>query len=162
MSIDIATRQAYSEVDEFIELLDEYEKYQIPEKLREFFKKEKDNKYYKGINPNIPIKDQGLKEETLAILALLNLQYWCDDEEEKKRLEKIYSENDEKYFKYMREKYNPEKIFEKNNDESFKVAMDDVKSNLPDATEYKQSLFKKILKKIKVFFQNIKVKEKGE
>ena len=163
MSIDIATRQAYSEVDEFIELLDEYEKYQVPEKLREFFKKEKDQNYYKGLNPNIPIKDQGLKDESLAILALLNLQYWCDDEEEKKRLKKIYSENEEKYFKYMREKYNPEKIFEKNTeDEGFKVAMDDVKTNLPDAAEYRQSIFKKIYKKIRIFILNLKKKGKGE
>ena len=39
MSITAATRQAYSEVDEFIVLLDDYEKYQVPDKLREFFKK---------------------------------------------------------------------------------------------------------------------------
>ena len=152
MSIDITTRQAYSEVDEFIELLDEYEKIQIPEKLREFFKREKDKNYYKGLNPNIPIKNQDLKEETLAILALLNLQYWCDDEEEKKRLESIYSANEEKYFKYMREKYDPEKIFEKNDDESFKEAIGEIQENLPDVAEYKQSVFKKILKKLRKFF----------
>lgn len=152
MSIDNNTRQAYSEVDEFIELLDDLEKWQIPEKLREFFKKEKDPNYYKGINPNIPIKDQGLKEETLAILALLNLQYWCSDDEERKRLEKIYSDNDDKYFKYMKEKYDPEKIFEKNNSEGFQESIDEIKENLPDVAEYQQSIFKRIFKKIKRFF----------
>ena len=152
MSINATTRQAYSEVDEFIELLDEYEKYQIPDKLREFFKKEKDHNYYKGINPNIPIKNQNLKEETLAIIALLNLQYWCDDEEEKERLKKVYAENEEKYFKYMREKYNPENIFEKNNTEEFTDSIKEISENLPDVAEYKHSIFKKIWRKIKRLF----------
>ena len=152
MSITAATRQAYSEVDEFIELLDDYEKYQVPEKLREFFKKEKDPNYYKGINPNIPIKNQNLKEETLAIIALLNLQYWCDDEEEKERLKKVYAENEEKYFKYMREKYNPENIFEKNNTEEFTDSIKEINENLPDVTEYKHSIFKKIWRKLKRLF----------
>ena len=152
MSITAATRQAYSEVDEFIELLDDYEKYQVPDKLREFFKKEKDPNYYKGINPNIPIKNQNLKEETLAIIALLNLQYWCDDEEEKERLKKVYAENEEKYFKYMREKYNPENIFEKNNTEEFTDSINEINENLPDVAEYKHSIFKKIWRKLKRLF----------
>lgn len=162
MSIDTTTRQAYSEVDEFIELLEDYEKIQIPEKIREFFKKEKDPNYYKGINPNIPIKNQGLKEESLAILALLNLQYWCDDEDEKKRLESIYSENEDKYFKYMREKYDPEKIFEKNDEDSFKEVMGEIQENLPDLTEYRQSIFKKMWKKIKSIINTIKEKKDGK
>jgi hypothetical protein len=152
MGITAATRQAYSEVDEFIELLDDYEKYQVPDKLREFFKKEKDPNYYKGINPNIPIKNQNLKEETLAIIALLNLQYWCDDEEEKERLKQVYAENEEKYFKYMKEKYNPENIFEKNNTEEFTESINEINENLPDVAEYKHSIFKKIWKKIKRIF----------
>lgn len=152
MGITAATRQAYSEVDEFIELLDDYEKYQVPDKLREFFKKEKDPNYYKGINPNIPIKNQNLKEETLAIIALLNLQYWCDDEDEKERLKKVYAENEEKYFKYMREKYNPENIFEKNNTEEFTDSINEINENLPDVTEYNHSIFKKIWRKIKRLF----------
>jgi len=162
MSIDIATRKAYSEVDEFLELLDDYERLQIPEKLREFFKREKDQNYYKGLNPNIPIKDQGLKEETLAIIALLNLQYWCDDEEEKERLKKVYAENEEKYFKYMREKYDPEKIFEKNDTIGFEEAMNEVSENLPDVAEYNHSIFKKIFRKIRRFFIQMKEKENGK
>lgn len=157
MSIDITTRQAYSEVDEFIELLDDYEKYKIPEKLRNFFKKEKDPQYYKGLNPNIPIKEQGLKEETLAIIALLNLQYWCDDEEEKERLKKVYAENEEKYFKYMKEKYNPENIFKQNDTVEFEDSIKEINNNLPDVGEYNNSFFKKFIRKIKRFFGRLKI-----
>ena len=80
MSVSIKTRQAYSEIDEFLGLLSEEQRNEIPKKLREFFKEEKDTEYIKNIDRNIPIKEQNLKEETLAIIALLNLQYWCKDE----------------------------------------------------------------------------------
>lgn len=86
--LSVNTRQAYTEIDNFIELLDEYNRNKVPKKLREFFKREKDNTYTKIIDPNIPIKEQNLKEETLALIAMLNLQYWCEDEEEKRRLKK--------------------------------------------------------------------------
>lgn len=109
--LSINTRQAYTEVDNFIELLDEYNRNKIPKKLREFFKKEKDNNYIKIIDSNIPIQEQNLKEETLALIAMLNLQYWCEDEEEKQRLKKVYSENERKYQDVLREKYNPDNLF---------------------------------------------------
>ena len=76
-------RQAYTEIVNFIELLDEYNRNKIPKKLMEFFKVEKDNNYTKVIDPNVPIKEQNLKKETLALIAMLNLQYWCEDEKEK-------------------------------------------------------------------------------
>ena len=95
--ISIKTRQAYSEIDEFLGLLSEEQRNEIPQKLRNFFKEEKDQEYFKNIDKYIPIKDQNLKEETLAIIALLNLQYWCKDEEEKKRLQMIYAQNEKKY-----------------------------------------------------------------
>ena len=46
---------------------------------------------------------------------MLNLKYWCDDEEEKKRLMTIYSENEKKYQNELKEKYDIEKIFEERN-----------------------------------------------
>ena len=94
MGVSIKTRQAYSEIDEFLELLSEEQRNEIPKKLRDFFKKEKHTEYVKNIDKDIPIKDQNLKEETLAIIALLNLQYWCKDEKEKKRLKSVYAQNE--------------------------------------------------------------------
>lgn len=104
--LSTATRQVYTEIDNFIDLLDENERNKIPERLRMFFKKEKDNNYKKEIDINIPIQYQNLKEETLALIAILNLEYWCEDKEEKLRLKRIYFNNEEKYQKDLREKYN--------------------------------------------------------
>ena len=61
MVISIKTKQAYSEVDEFLGLLGEEQRNEIPQKLREFFKEEKDQGYFKNIDKYIPIKDQNNK-----------------------------------------------------------------------------------------------------
>lgn len=115
MTISISTREAYAEVDNFIECLDSYDKNKIPESIRKYFKKEKSKNYNKIIDINQPIKDQNLKDETLAIIAMLNLKYWCDDEEEKKRLMTIYSENEKKYQNELKKKYDIERVFKERN-----------------------------------------------
>ena len=142
MSISIATRQAYTEIDNFIELLDEYNKNKIPQKLREYFKKEKDGEYIKNINPNQPIKEQNLKEETLALIAMLNLQYWCEDENEKQRLKAIYAENERRYQDELREKYNPDNLFKN------KQKIVEEKIEETSMVEYTEPVFKRIINKI--------------
>lgn len=139
MSVSLITRQAYSEVDEFLELLPEEERNIVPEKLRSFFKKEKDIYYQKGIMLNIPIKEQNLKEETLAIIALLNLQYWCKDDEEKKKLRKIYLDNEKIYQENLKVKFNSNEIFEKK----------ETSSNAISVIENKESIIKRFINIIK-------------
>ena len=111
MAISINTRNAYAEVDNFIECLDSYDKNKVPDDIREYFKREKSKNYDKMIDVNQPIKNQNLMDETLAIIAMLNLKYWCDDEEEKKRLINIYLENERKIHDELKEKYDIERVF---------------------------------------------------
>ncbi len=145
MNVSLNIRQAYSEIDEFLELLSEKQRNEIPEKLRNFFKEEKDQEYVKNIDANIPIKDQNLKEDTLAIIALLNLQYWCKDEEEKRRLTAIYAQNEKEYQNMLYERYNPNDIFKRKSED--KTENIEKNENL-QIIEYKESLFKKIIDKI--------------
>ena len=148
MYISESTRKAYTEVDNFIELLDEYHKNKIPKKLREFFKNEKEEKYIKNIYRNIPIKEQNLLQETLSLIAFLNLQYWCDDEEERKRLRKIYTENEKTVMKQMRLKYDINNIFKERRKE---VIEEETKDNVA-MIRYKDSLIQRIINKIKKIF----------
>ena len=151
MELSLATRQAYSEVDEFLGLLTEEERTKIPRKLREFFKEEKDSNYKKGIRTDIPVKDQDFKEETLAIIAVLNLQYWCEDENEKKRLKQVYANNQKVYEEMLYEKYNPDNLFKKRNE--LKEDKIQEQSDMVSMVEYKESLIKRIINKIKDFFR---------
>ena len=144
MGVSINTRQAYSEVDEFLGLISNEHRNKIPEKLREFFREEKDTNYIKGINPNVPIKNQKLEEETLGIIALLNLQYWCEDENEKKRLKEVYAKNEKRYQEYLQVQFNPNEIFKKKEPTQESLSI----------VEYKESIIKKLVNKIKnIFFR---------
>jgi len=150
MELSLATRQAYSEVDEFLGLLTEEERTKIPRKLREFFKEEKDSNYIKGIRTDIPVKDQDFKEETLAIIAVLNLQYWCEDENEKKRLKQVYANNQKAYEEMLYEKYNPDNLFKKRNEIKEEIQE---QTNVVSMVEYKEPLIKRIINAIKGFFR---------
>ena len=148
MELSINTRQAYSEIDELLELITEEEKKQITKKLRDYFKEEKDKSYHKNINSDIPIKEQNLKEETLAIIALLNLQYWCKDENEKEKLKTIYAENEKKYQNKLRKKYNHENIFNNRKNEYNKENNNEDNSIGVQIVEYKGPIFNRIVNKI--------------
>ena len=153
MELSINTRQAYSEVDEFLGLVTEEERNQIPQKLRDFFREEKDINYHKNINPSIPIKEQNLKEETLAIIALLMLQYWYKDESKKQKLLEVLDENERKYQEELREKYNPDNIFKNKNSTSGEIENDnseEISVNM-QIMEYKEPIFKRIVNKILEF-----------
>lgn len=151
MNISINTRQAYAEIDEFLDLLSPERRNKIPQKLQQLFKNEKDKNYIKGINPNVPIKEQALKEETLSIIALLNLQYWCDNAAEKERLEKIYADNEKKYQDMLQEKYNPDNLFK--NKQSQNLVENTEEISLVPIKE--KNFILKLFDKIKNMFKNI-------
>lgn len=153
--MNIETRQAYSEVNKFLELIGEEMSNQIPLKLRKFFKREMDKNYIPTIDTKIPIKEQRLKRKTIAIIAGLNLQYWCQDEERKKELLEVYSNNEKKYQEELREKYNPDDVFktEKNNDYQLAFA---------ETSEILKQLGKKYIDKIPKEILNLIEEQKNK
>lgn len=149
MVISTDIRQSYSEVDEFLNLLTEEQRNKIPKNLRELFKLEKDKEYIKKINPNIPVKEQDLKEETLGIIAYLNLQYWCEDEEEKQRLKKVYEKNEKVYQEMFQIDYNPDELFK---NKTLVNEVDEKQENT-QIVEYKESFIKRFINKFLNIFK---------
>ena len=143
--------KAYTEVLLILSYMEQKYIDMIPKKLLELFNEEKDKNYQPNINPNISLAEQNLQRKTLALLAMLNLNYWCKDENEKKELLKMYSENDKKIEAEMRERYNPDNLFKKKE----KVEQnDDIKQEKTELIEYKEkNIFRKILDRIKNFFR---------
>ena len=78
--------KAYSEVDKILSFMEIRYVEKVPKKMREMFKNEKLQDYEPNIDKNIPLEEQQLERKTLAILAMLNLNYWCENEEEKEEL----------------------------------------------------------------------------
>ena len=143
--------KAYAEVLLILSYMEQKYIDMIPKKLLELFNEEKDPNYQPDINPNTSLAEQNLQRKTLALLAMLNLNYWCKDENEKQEMLKMYSENDKKIEAEMRERYNPDNLFKKRENVE---QNDEVKEECTDIIEYKeQNIFKKILNRIIKFFK---------
>ena len=142
--------KSYSEVCKILHLMDEKYVNKIPKKVINLFESNKLKDYEPFINPQISLAEQNLERKTLAILAMLNLNYWCKSQEEKNELLKMYSDNDKKREDKLREKYNPENLFKKKENCAEKE-----ESNMHNQmVEYKEENFlKKILNKIMKFFK---------
>jgi len=82
---------------------------------------------------------------------MLDLNYWCNSEEEKQELLKAYSNNDKKREKELREKYNPDNIFKNKNKE---IEQEKTEEETTALVKYKEESFiKKIINRIKRFFK---------
>lgn len=142
--------KAYAEVDMILSFMEVKYVEKIPKKMRELFENEKLQNYEPRINPQIPLEEQNLQKKTYAILAMLNLNYWCDDENEKQELIKLYAENDRKKEEELKEKYNPDNIFKKKEIEN----IPNIEEKNTALVEYKESNFlKKIISKIMNLFK---------
>lgn len=143
------TELAYAEVDAILELLEDELVNRIPEKVREFFKDEKNKEYKPTIRSDIGLDEQDLKAETISILTLLQLNYLCDSEEEKQEILNELQENDRLKEEELREKYNPDNIF-KRRDEKIVSTEKEEKA----LVEYKNHNFiRKIINKIIKLFK---------
>lgn len=92
-----------------------------------------------------------ISKEALALIAALNLQYWCEDENEKIRLKQKYIENG----KIEQEKYSYENLFKK--DEKDEILTVEDKQQKTEIIEYKEESFiAKLVNKIKVWFKRRK------
>lgn len=106
-------REAYVEVLEVLNNMDSKYIEKIPKKLIEFFINNSSKEYKFHLKENIPLEEQKLKEITINVLAMLNLNYWCESEEHKKELLKKYYDNEMKYQEKIMEQYSTEKLFKK-------------------------------------------------
>ena len=143
------TMMAYSEVYEILNLLDKDYKEKVPDKVRTFFEEERLKDYKPEIDTDTPLIDQNLKRETIVLLAILNLNYWCDTPEEKQEILDELS-NNEKEKKELLEKYNPDNLFKKRPEEKQEFAHTEELS----VVEYKKPNFiQKLLSKIARLFK---------
>ena len=95
-----------------------------------------------------------LKDKTKSLITMIYLNYLCD-ETQKKNTQLILKNNEEKYQKELREKYNPDNIFNHNQVIKEKKEIEnytETKQNM-QMIEYKESIVRKIINKILKIFQ---------
>lgn len=140
---------AFAEIDEILNLLEDRYREKVPEKVRTFFKEEKMVDYVPTIDINTPLIQQNLKRETIVLLSILNLNYWCDTPEEKQEILNELS-NNEKEKQELLEKYNPDNLFKNKQEEKQEI----VQTEELSIVEYKKPNFiQKILSKIARLFK---------
>lgn len=132
-------KKAFSEVDMILDLIDSEMKNKVSANFIKFIKEEKDNNYKPNINPELPLEEQNILPETIDILALLKLNYWCN-EEEKKELLKVLNKNEQQFQKEAKEKYDIDKLFKTNKTKEI--------IDLPEKVE-SENFIKKLIKFIK-------------
>ena len=104
--------EATAELNKILSYLPSEYVNKIPIKLRKFFKDVESKEYIPNIDPYKRLDEQKLKPKTEIFLTIIYRNYWCT-EQEKAELDKVLIENDKKYEKELREKYNSDNILKK-------------------------------------------------
>lgn len=105
--------KAYTEVLEILKYFSEEEYSKIPQEKIEFYKNNMDKNYKYNINPNIDLSKQYISKEANAILITLFRDYFAT-ESQKKTLNNLLNQNQNKLENIRREIYNSNNIFSKN------------------------------------------------
>ncbi len=79
-------RKAYTEVLYILNHMNKEYIEKVPSELLNFFEEIKESNYIVEIDNNIPLYKNNLQEYTFDILNIINLNFWCENEEQKRRV----------------------------------------------------------------------------
>lgn len=108
--VSVAYSEAAVEVLDILKHTREEDVNKIPRKFIEFLENNKSETYIADLDHTKTIKEMDLKPKTQALLGLIYLKYWAN-EEEKIAFKKRARENEIKYQEKLREKYNTDNLF---------------------------------------------------
>ena len=150
------SNRTYSEIYVILDILGEEYINKIPKKLYNLICEQRDPDYVPDLMSETGILNEALiSRETLALFAVLNVKYFMQDEFEKKEYMKTLRENEREYQIDQMQKYNPDNLFKLNaqEEDSGEAEEEQIEEENKSMVEYKESIFKKIIQKIKSFFK---------
>lgn len=151
--MNIQRKEMYSEVYSVLNLLGEKYIKKLPISLINMIKDERKKEYNPRYDLKINLAEQNIKRESLSMIALLHLNYWCESEEEKDSLKELLKNNEERHQIEIREKYNPDNLFE-NRTKKENNLNEEEKGQIM-IVPIKENFFTRVIKKLKKIF-NIK------
>lgn len=95
MELNYDIKYAYTEVYEIIKWLGKEYEEKLPRKVFENIKLERRIDYKPQIDFSKPASEWNLRQETKNIIAYLNLNFWCKDENQKAKLKEKIAQNAE-------------------------------------------------------------------
>ena len=143
----------YSEVDGVLNAMDEEYRNKVPQTLKNLILKNKDNSMKFRYDMTMPLTEQNISKEALSMIALIHLNYWCKNEEEKAELKRIFKENAIKNEEERKKLYSPDIIFKNKSVPTKEIDETQEASKDMQMIEYKESIFKKIANFIKRIFK---------
>ena len=142
-------KNAYAEVYTILQELNEEEYNKIPPEVIKTIEANRNEDYEYELDDELELKDQPMLPETKAILFNLFRDYLATPEQ-KAKIIRMQNEARQKNELKKQQMYNidvfankPKKNLAENSNETMQIV------------EYKESIFKRILNKIKSFFKNI-------
>lgn len=145
---NIEYSNALYQINEILKYMIPNLKARIPKKVISYFENNKSQEYNWAIDKSLPLEKQDLLPTTKELLTVLYKDFICDDIERAK-LEKRLRNNELKYQEELRKKYNPDDIF-KNRQTATEYI--EIQTKNTEIAPYKESFFRKIISKIKLFF----------
>ena len=137
-------KNAYTEVYEIIEQLNEEEYNKIPSEVIKAIEENRNTEYEFELDEDIELKDQELLPETKAILFNLFRDY-LSTPEQKEKIIKMQAEERLKNEQKKAKQYNSDLFANKQKVQS-------VEREHIELIEYKENIFKRIFNKIRQFF----------
>ena len=145
--VSVRNANAMAEVIYYLKGIKQEDIDKIPRKFIQYLNENASKEYKCDFDYNKPLKELNLLDETRGIIGMICYNYWCVTEKQKEQYLKRLSQNEEQYQKILNEKYNPDNIFGKK-----KLDFIENTTNTTEITEYKESIFKKFINKIKSIF----------
>ena len=135
--------EAAVEFNSILEYTSEDLKNKIPKKFLDFLQSIQSKTYKFEYDKTKKLDEQKLKPKTRGLIALVYQDYICNEAEKEE-----YIQKSQKLIKQIeeskREKYNPNDIFKDK-----KIENDRDTTNTVEIVEYKESIIKRIIRKIK-------------
>ena len=94
----LRTMMAYSEIWTILTLLEDSYASRVPQRVKAFFEEERLKDYEPQIDVDKPLTEQNLQRETMVLLAMLNINYWCNSDEEREFWLREMARNDNKEY----------------------------------------------------------------
>ena len=135
---------AYSEVLEILKHIPIEDYNKIPKNEIKLFEAYADNDYTFNYDTSKTLEEQNVSDITKGIIILLFRDYWATETQREKIVAKQKYDR-QKLEEEKKKSYNPDNIFKKDNPEN-------IVKNEANLVEYKESIFKKFLNKIKNIF----------
>lgn len=92
----MSKNQVYSEVYAVLAALGDECIKKTPKYVLDYIAENRDCDYVVKIDKNLPLEEQNLSRDAIAVIAVLKLDYWCETDEERKELISILEANDQK------------------------------------------------------------------